>query len=237
MVGPGHGTDRHEHHDALPGRPFGKNGQPSRVTRLDDRNRRNPLSLRLGNGQVRGKKSRHLTEGPVARHQGAGGALLQNLRLCRGNDLPCLDAPDVLRNAQDAVRVMACQVVIDEHIGHDRGMLLGGTCRPEDRRGQGMENLFGQSRHVTLLPQAAEFRKGADTKSVIRSDARSLSGAGIYWDSQACQAECCRKDVHNPDQRRGTEKVPPAGHLRQPCDTCKRYRSGERIIAVVWSGQ
>ena len=52
-----------------------------------------------------------------------------------GTISPALHTPDVLRDAQDAVRVVSCQVIVDQHVRHLRGEIIRGPRRPEDRGG------------------------------------------------------------------------------------------------------
>jgi hypothetical protein len=85
--------------------------------------------------------------GGTAFDQRAGRAFFEHLRSSRGDDLSCPHALNVLRNAQDAVRVVSGQVIVDQHVRHLNGQIIRGSRRPEDRRGYLVQNVLLQSGH------------------------------------------------------------------------------------------
>ena len=86
-------------------------------------------------------------EPPMAIDDGGGRRFLHDRPLGPGHDVPDLDAVDIGRDGDHAVRVMAGEIGIDAADRHGVRFLFRGACSPEQRRANAREMVGLHQRH------------------------------------------------------------------------------------------
>ena len=102
--------DCHKHGHALPGGTVGEGRQPSRMRPPERPRARRPVLSLLSRWRDRPRTPPSPARGPVSADQRACCALFDHMRSSRGRSLPPVRS-DVLRNAQDSVRVVSRQMI------------------------------------------------------------------------------------------------------------------------------
>lgn len=126
------GADEVERNEAFLRRercPIADSAQMPRVAQRDECD---PLPLRLGDSGFRGELARRLAESVASVNNRDARGLEHNLRCLVRQDLPRPHPAEILRRANDSVRVVADQVRLDEVAGDSLGF-RGGASRRRER--------------------------------------------------------------------------------------------------------
>ena len=113
-------------------------------------------------------------EAPMAVDHGRGRRFLHDGPFRAGHDVAGLDAVDIGRDRDDAVRVMAGEVGVDAADGDRVGLLLGCAGGPEQRRADARETVGLDDRHG-ISSCDARARSGSCLLSVGRHGLKAVA--------------------------------------------------------------
>ena len=154
-----------------PVRPPAPRSPPAgHVVRPPDPDRREPQARRLVDGHLRRAPRDDLPETEVAVEDRRGRRLLEDTHRRAWVRLPLPDGTDVLRDPDDAVRVVAPEVGADEEAGHPGGVASGAE-GGEDTGREGLQPVDSEGLHVS----ASRAGSGGHRR---RNGAQDTTGAG-----------------------------------------------------------
>ena len=135
---------------------------------------------RAGAAQLHRLVADHLAVAAVALDHQDGAALADQLGVTVGHELSGADLFDVDRQQADAVQIVACQVRLDQMVGHQSRLTLGAAARGADRMAQRVQLVAREDRHPATREDMASGHdlrcrspesKGPLRRSRVRTDA------------------------------------------------------------------
>ena len=140
-------VDRGDQDQPLGGGPLGVLAQPADVAEVPARAGRQAQLAGLGDHQVEQPVRLDLAQPPVAVDDHDGGRVDVDRQLGPGLVVPLAEEVDVLREPEDAVRVVAPEVGADEVAGDGLGVVLGHAGGDEEAGGEVLERRGVEDRH------------------------------------------------------------------------------------------